>query len=401
MPLKMSERLAPLSYAIRDLVPIANEIERMGGQVIRLNIGDPLKFDFDTPQHIKDALCEAINSKWNFYSPSVGDDELRAAIAEKEKKYNGVEVDPKNVIVTTGVSEAINFIAAAFLDPGDEALIPGPAYAPYMNFIQLYGGKPIHYKCIEKEGWKPDLDDIRRKVTERTRFILIINPNNPTGAVYDEKVVEGILNIAAEHEIPVVSDEIYDRITYDDANFKSTAAISRDVPVVGLNGFSKVYLMTGWRLGYIYVKDPTEKYLDKIMGHLVKLARARLCACTPVMRAGIAALRGPQDHVNEMVSKLKVRRDYCCKRISEIPGLSVVKPMGAFYLFPKVQLGNAFKSDKDFALKLLHEEKVLIVHGSGFGAGGESHFRSIYLPPINVLEEAFNRIEKFCKKYLA
>ena len=401
MPFKISERLMPLAYAIRDLVPIANEIERMGEPVIKLNIGDPLKFDFDTPQHIKNALCEAVNEKWNYYSSSQGDVELRKAIAEKERKYNGVEIDPENIIVTTGVSEAINFVAASFLDPGDEALIPGPAYAPYVNYIKIYGGKPVHYKCIEEEGWQPDLDDIRRKINEKTRFILIINPNNPTGAIYDEKTVKEILGLAAEHEIPVVSDEIYDRIMYDDVDFRSTAAISKDVPVIGLNGFSKVYLMTGWRLGYIYIKDPTGKYLDKIMGNMIKLARARLCACTPVMRAGIAALRGPQDHVGEMVAKLKVRRDCCCKRIDEIPGLSVIKPKGAFYLFPKIQLGSAFKNDKEFALKLLYEEKVLVVHGSGFGAGGENHFSSIFLPPVDVLEEAFNRIERFCRKYLS
>ncbi len=401
MTFKLSDRLKPLKYAIRDLIPYAEEVERRGEKVIRLNIGDPLKFDFDTPKHIREALCEAVNDRWNFYSSSEGDAELREAIAEKERKYNGVYIDPNHVVVTAGVSEAINFISASFIDPGDEALIPGPAYAPYVNFIQAYNGKVVHYKTLEENGWQPDLDDLRSKISDRARFILIINPNNPTGAIYSERTVKEILDIAAEHDLIVISDEIYDRINYGEVEFKSTAAITKDVPVIGLNGFSKVYLMTGWRLGYIYVKDPTGKYVDKIIGHLNKLARARLCACTPVMRAGIAALRGPQDHVKEMVSKLKERRDYSCKRINEIPGMNVVKPKGAFYLFPKIEIEGKFKSDRDFALKLLNEEKVLVVHGSGFGFGGENHFRSIFLPPIEVLEEAFNRIERFCKKYLA
>jgi len=401
LPFKLSNRLEPLKYAIRDLVPIAKEVEKESGRVIYLNIGDPLKFDFDTPQHIKDALSKAVEDRWNFYSPSEGIQDLREAIAYKERTFNNVQVDPSHVIVTAGVSEAINFVAAALIDAGDEALIPGPAYAPYVNFIQLYGGKPVHYRCIESEGWKPDLNDIKTKINERTRFILIINPNNPTGAIYDEHVVKEILDLAATYEIPVVSDEIYDRIVYTEGVFKSTASLTKDVPVIGLNGFSKVYLMTGWRLGYIYVKDPTEKYVDKIVSHLNKLARARLSTCTPVQKAGVVALRGSQRHVKEMIEKLRERRDYSCKRIDEIPGLSVVKPEGAFYLFPKIDLNGKFKSDKDFALSLLYEEQVLVVHGSGFGEGGENHFRSIFLPPIEILEEAFDRIERFCRKKLA
>jgi len=398
---KLSDRLKPLKYAIRDLIPYAEQVERRGEKVIRLNIGDPLKFDFDTPKHIREALCRAVNDRWNFYSASEGDAELRAAIAEKERKFNGVDISPDHVIVTAGVSEAINFVSAAFIDPGDEALIPGPSYAPYVNFIQAYNGRVVYYRTVEENGWQPDLDDLRSKITDKTRFILIINPNNPTGAIYSENTVRKILDIAAEHNLIVVSDEIYDRITYGEAEFKSTAAIARDVPVIGLNGFSKVYLMTGWRLGYIYVRDPTGKYADAIIGHLNKLARARLSACTPVMRAGIAALRGPQEHVHDMVARLRERRDYCCRRIEEIPGMSVVKPKGAFYLFPKIDIKGKFDSDREFALKLLDEEKVLVVHGSGFGFGGENHFRSIFLPPISVLEEAFNRIERFCRKYLA
>lgn len=401
MTFKLSNRLKPLKYAIRDLVPFAKEVERTGKRVIYLNIGDPLKFDFDTPQRIKDALCRAVEDKWNFYSPSEGIEDLREAISYKEKIFNNIQINPAHIIVTAGVSEAINFIAAALIDSGDKALIPGPAYAPYVNYIQLYGGKPVHYRCIESEGWRPDLDDLKSKINERTRFILIINPNNPTGAIYDENVVKEILDLAATYDIPVVSDEIYDRIVYVGDVFKSTASLAEDVPVIGLNGFSKVYLMTGWRLGYIYVKDPTEKYVDKIIFHLTKLARARLSACTPIQRAGVAALRGPQKHVEEMVEKLRERRDYSCKRIEEIPGLSVVKPRGAFYLFPKIELNEKFKDDKDFALSLLHEEQVLVVHGSGFGVGGEDHFRSIFLPPVTILEEAFNRIERFCRKKLA
>ena len=391
----VADRIGLISYAIRELVPLAREMERKGEKVIYLNIGDPLKYDFDTPHHIKEALYEGTLKGYNYYSVSEGLDELREAIAYKEKKFNGVDITAEEVIVTQGVSEAIAFIAATLLNSGDEILVPDPTYPLYQTYIRVFHGKPVFYGTIEENGWQPDIDDIRSKISEKTKAIVIINPNNPTGSVYDEKTEKAILDVAAEHDIIVISDEIYDRIVFD-ATFKSTAALSKDVPIIGLNGFSKVYLMTGWRLGYMYVYDPTQKYRDILVSALVKMARCRLSASTPVQYAGIAAIKGPQDHVKDMVAKIRRRRDYLYKRISEIDGMSSILPKGAFYIFPNIS--RIEKDDKLFALKLLKEEKVLVVHGSGFGPSGAGHLRIVLLPPIELLEEAMSRIEHFIKK---
>ncbi|RLI13784.1 alanine aminotransferase, partial [Candidatus Bathyarchaeota archaeon] len=341
-----------VEYAIRDVVLPARELERKGRKILYLNIGDPLKFDFDTPEHIKEALYKAAREGKNWYGPSEGLPELREAICEKEKRYNNVDIGPEDVVVTTGVSEAINFLMAAALEPGDEVLVPGPTYPPYISYAKLYDAKPISYRTIEEEGWRPDVDDLRSKVSERTKLIVLINPNNPCGAVYDEKTVRAILDVAGEHGLLVASDEIYDRIVFE-GRFRSTASLAKDVPVVGLNGFSKVYLMTGWRLGYLYFHGP-EGVLAELKEAVLRLARVRLCPNTPVQVAAVEALRGPQDHVREMVEKLRERRDLAYKRLSEIEGISTARPEGAFYIFPRVEgIGSIWKTDKDFVLELL------------------------------------------------
>jgi len=394
----IADRISHINYAIRELVPLAKELEAKGEKVIYLNIGDPLKYDFDTPTHVKEALYKATLEKHNYYSRSEGDSELRKAIAFKEKSWHNVDVEPENIIITQGVSEAINFVCAVLLNPGDELLIPEPSYPLYSTYPTLYGGKSIVYKCSEENSWQPDIDDISRKISEKTKAVVLINPNNPTGTVYEEKTIKMILDIASENSLIVISDEIYDGIVFE-GNFKSTAYLTKDTPVIVLNGFSKTFLMTGWRLGYLYIKDPTEQYVDELREAVIKMARCRLCAATPIQKAAIAALRGPLDHLKLMVSKLRQRRDYIYKRITEISELSAVKPKSTFYIFPKIETRGDWKNDREFAEKLLLEEKVLIVHGSGFGEAGRNHFRAVFLPPIHVLEEAFNRIQSFLKKH--
>jgi len=395
---RVTERARTIEYAIRDVIVFAKKLEKQGKKIVYLNIGDPVKFDFDTPEHIKKALIKAINEGANWYAPSEGLPELREAICEKEKTVNGVEIQPEDVIVTHGISEGIQMLMAAIVEVGEEVLVPGPTYPPYMSYVKFFGGKSISYETVEEDNWQPNIDDLRNKITAKARAIVIINPNNPCGALYDEKVVKGIVDLAGEHNLLLVSDEIYDRIVFK-RGFVSTAHIARDVSVVGMNGFSKTYLMTGWRLGYMYFHDPEAK-LTELKECVGKETKVRLSANTPVQKAGVAALKGPQDHIKGMVKKLQERRDYAWKRLNGIKGISCAKPEGAFYVFPKIEaIGSRWKTDGEFARQLLEKTGVLIVHGSGFDpVYGSGHFRAVILPPIEALETALNGLEKFMSK---
>ncbi len=392
---KTTDRVRTIEYAIRDVIAHAKQVAKTGRKIFYLNIGDPVAFDFDTPPHIKQALIKAVEEGANAYSPSEGLPELKEAISQKEKRVNNVEVPADNVVVTTGISEGIQMVMAALIDNGDEILLPGPTYPPYISYAKFFGGKPITYETVEGKGWQPNIDDLRKKISTRTRGIVIINPNNPCGALYEEKIVKQIVDLAGEHDLPILSDEIYDQIVYE-KKFVSTASLAKDVPVIGLNGFSKAYLMTGWRLGYIYFHDHQGR-LKEFQQCIEKETRIRLCVNTPVQKAGVAALNGPQQHVKKTVEKLRQRRDFAWKRLNEINGISCAKPEGAFYVFPKIhQIGSKWKTDSEFAIGLLKETGVLFVHGSGFDpVYGAGHVRGVILPPIETLEHALNEIERF------
>ncbi|MDH5690286.1 MAG: aminotransferase class I/II-fold pyridoxal phosphate-dependent enzyme [Candidatus Bathyarchaeota archaeon] len=393
--MNITERVQNLEYAIRDVIGHARELEKKGKDVIYLNIGDPLLFDFETPENIKAALIQAVKEGFNSYSPSEGILELREAICEKEKKIGGIDILPENVIISAGVSEGILMVLGALVDNGSEILVPGPTYPPYIAYTEFFGGKAVQYRTSEENEWQPDLDDVRSKITDSTRAIVIINPNNPCGALYDKKIVKAVTDLAGEYNIPVISDEIYDQIAYDE--LVSTANVAKDVPVIGLNGFSKVYLMTGWRLGYMYFIGQDEKTLEELREHVIKEARIRLSANTPVQKAAVEALRGPQNYISRMVEKLRERRDYSNKRLNEIDGISCAKPRGAFYFFPKVDgIGSTWKNDLAFVRDLLEQTGIVFVHGSGFGAAyGSGHFRGVFLPPIETLEKTFDRLARF------
>ena len=395
---KVTARVKTIEYAIRDIIVHARELAKTGKKIFYLNIGDPVAFDFSTPPHVRQALSKAVEEGANNYSPSEGLPELRQAVAEKERRINGVNISAEDVIVTSGISEGIQMTMAALIDEGDEILLPGPSYPPYISYTKFFGGKPVTYETVEENGWQPNINDLRRKISKRTRGIVIINPNNPCGALYGEKTVKQIIDLAVEHDLLILSDEIYDQITYT-KDFVSTANLAKDVPVVGLNGFSKVHLMTGWRLGYLYFHDPRNQ-LQELKQCIEKEGRIRICANTPVQKAGIAALNGPQDHVKDLVRRLRQRRDYAWKRLNEIEGLSCAKPEGAFYVFPKIHaVGSKWKTDLEFALDLLKETGVLFVHGSGFDPiYGAGHIRGVFLPPVETLEQAFNEVERFMKK---
>lgn len=403
-PFPAARRAAELEYAIRDVVIPARKIEAAGHKVLKLNIGDPAPFDFPVPPHMVEALTKAMGvAAYNGYGPSEGDPELRQAIADRERRRNGLSVDPKDVYVGTGVTEVLQMLLGATLSPGDEFLIPDPAYSPYEGLAKFFDAKPTHYATDEADSWQPDVDAMRKAITPKTRAIALINPNNPTGALYSEKRLKEIVDLAGEYEdqLYLISDEIYDDMTLDGKHV-ATASLAKDVPVVTLNGFSKVYLVTGWRLGHAIFNDPNGR-LAAIRDGFERIGRNRLCPSSIGQRAAIAALTGPQDHIHETQQKLRRRRDIVYGRLNEIPGLSTAKPEGAFYMFPKIEAladdKGPWKDDKSFVLDLLEKQHVLCVHGSGFGSTcAKGHFRIVFLPTEDILEDAMGRLERFMRE---
>lgn len=378
-----------MEYAIRDITLHARQYEKSGRKIIYLNIGDPVKYDFPTPDHIKKALIDAILNNFNYYADSEGILELRQAIVKKES-LKGLSITVEDVLVTNGISEGLDMVAASIVEPNSEILMPGPYYPPYASYVKFYGGKPIEFRLTE-DG-TPDLDDIKSKITSKARALCIINPNNPTGEVFNSKNLEQLIDIAAEHDMYIICDEIYDKLVFDQ-EFTGIGKVAKDAPVILLNGFSKVYLMTGWRCGYVCMNSDCQK-LENIRSNIPKLARVRIAANLPVQKAAVAALQGPQTYIAKTVSKLKKRRDLVVKRLNEMDGVSCKLPNGAFYTFPKILL-NGWKDDKDFVLDLLNKTGILTVHGSGFGELGKGHFRIVYLPNEQVLQEAMDKLGNF------
>ncbi|MFX1450377.1 MAG: aminotransferase class I/II-fold pyridoxal phosphate-dependent enzyme [Promethearchaeota archaeon] len=393
---KVAKRLEKFEYAIRDVVAVARELEKKGKEITYLSIGDTAKY-FETPEHIKNAYSKAISENFNYYIDSLGHFELRKVIAENQNKEYKLDLNPEDILITAGVSEAISFIYAGLLEKNSELLVPGPSYPPFISYCYFYDSQPIEYKLDEQNNWQPDIDDLRKKITNKTRGIVIISPNNPVGVLYNKKTLQEIINIAGEHKIPLICDDIYEKFVYE-GSFISTASLAKDVPVITLKGFSKTYKMTGIRLGYIYYNDPLDNLTD-LKESMKKLARIRLCANAPAQMAAIAALKGPQDHIKQMVNELKNRRDFCVERLNEIEGINVIRPEGAFYLFPKIDLANRWKNDKEFVIDFLNKKEVLFVYGSGFGKiYGSNHVRIVYLAPIQVLSDAMDNLADFMKQ---
>ncbi len=391
--IRASQRASEIQYAIRDVVVPAIELERKGHEVLKLNIGDPCAYDFDTPEFIKQGCAAGLEEGHNGYGPSLGVPKLVDAIINSERS-KGVDATEDKLLVTAGVTEALQLLFGAALEPGDEMLVPGPSYPPYTSYTKFFGATPVSYHTDEEDGWQPDIEDVRSKITDRTKAIALINPNNPTGSLYSDKVVKEFTDLAGEHGLFVISDEIYDKMTFDHEHVP-TAKLCKDVPIVYLNGISKVYLAPGWRLGYMGVSD-TEGALDDVWDGVMKQARARLCPVTPQQYGFIEALNGDKTHISETMGRLRERRDYCMKRFDENPGLSCVEPGGAFYMFPKIEDPEKAKDDKATVLDILHKKHVLMVHGSGFcPTYGKGHFRIVFLPPIEILEKAFDRLDEY------
>ncbi|MFW9955674.1 MAG: aminotransferase class I/II-fold pyridoxal phosphate-dependent enzyme, partial [Candidatus Thorarchaeota archaeon] len=302
------------------------------------------------------------------------------------------------IIVTAGVSEGIQFLTGALINPGSELLIPGPAYPPYISYVRFFGGIPTTYRTIEEEDWNPDTEDLRSKINDKTIGILVINPNNPTGSVYNEKTLREIVSIAGEYGLPLISDEIYDQLTYDEA-MTPMARIAGDVPVIGFNGVSKVYLAPGWRVGYAYFHDQNGE-LNPLYDAMIRQARVRICLNATAQIASIAALRGDGGHLTETMSRLRIRRDLIHKRLNEIDSISTRLPEAAFYIMPKIELEGRWPDDTEFVKNVLSETGIVFVPGSGFDPNyGAGHFRSVFLPPPDMISEAMNRLEGFMNKH--
>ena len=392
--MKISDRISRVEYAIRDVMLHAREYQKTGKEIMYLNIGDPVAFDFKTPLHIKNALVDALASDNDYYTDSEGWNELRRSIVGKEKGKKGLDLTPEDVLVTNGVSEGLDMVMGSIVEDGDQVLLPGPYYPPYSSYAKFYGGSIAEFG-IHEDG-TPDLDDIKNKISSRSKAICIINPNNPTGEVFSRKSLKSLVDIAAENNLYIICDEIYDEIVFDE-EFMGIGNVSGDAPVILLNGFSKTYLMTGLRCGYVCMNN-NSRQLDPLRKNIFKLARVRIASNFPVQIAANAALHGSQEHLPIMVQKLKKRRDLVYKRLNEIDDLECTKPKGAFYMFPKIELRNRWKNDLEFVIDLLNSTGVLTVHGSGFGSSGTGHFRIVYLPQEEILEKSMDKIQTFITK---
>ena len=388
--MKVSKKVVGVEYAIRDIVLAARKVEQSGMQVDYLNIGDPVQFGFQPPENVKQALINSINRGENYYSTSEGLLELREEIAKKENA-KGLSITADDILITNGVSEGLDMVISSIVEEGDEVLLPGPYYPPYASYVRLHGGIPVEFS-VDLNNSTPDIDDIKSKITSKTVAICLISPNNPTGVVFNENSLKELVDVANQHNLYIICDEIYDQIIFDD-KFVGIGKVAGDSPVIILNGFSKVHLMSGWRIGYIAFNQSPQ--LESLREHLPKLARVRIATNLPIQHAALESLRGSQNYIGDFVSEIKKHRDLVVKRLNEMPGLSCPNPKGAFYAFPKIE-DNRFGTDKEFVTKLLESKGVLTVHGSGFGElYGSGHFRLVYLPSLEILDSAMNKIEEF------
>ena len=390
-----------MGYDIRGpVLDKARQMEEEGQRIIKLNIGNIAAFGIEPPDEIVQDMIRNLPHSAG-YTDSKGLFAPRKAVVHytQEKQVSGVTVD--DVYLGNGASELIAMSMNALLDSGDEVLIPAPDYPLYTAVVALSGGTPVHYLCDEGAGWLPDLDDIRAKVTPNTKAIVVINPNNPTGALYPDDLLRGIVEIARQHQLIVFADEIYDKTLYDGATHTSIAALADDVFFVTFNGLSKNYRSCGYRAGWMVVSGDKRHAKDYIEG-LNMLASMRLCANTPGQLAIQTALGGYQS-IKDLVAptgRLGRQRELATQLLSQIPGVSVVKPKAALYMFPRLDAKMyPITDDQQFAYELLAEEKVLIVQGTGFNWATPDHFRIVFLPNSDDLTEAVGRIERFLSNY--
>ncbi len=399
--IRKSKKLDGVCYDIRG--PVLEEAYRMeeaGQRILKLNIGNPAPFGLTAPDEIlKDVVYNLPNAEG--YSESKGMFAARKAVMHETQRLGIQGVQINDIYLGNGASELIAMALQALCDNGDEVLIPAPDYPLWTASTSLAGGKPVHYLCDENNGWNPDIADIRSKVTPNTRAIVVINPNNPTGAVYDKAILQQIVDIAREHDLIIFADEIYDKILYEDAVHTPMATLATDVLCVTFNGLSKTYRLAGFRSGWMIISGNKDIARDYIQG-LDMLASMRLCANVPAQFAIQTALGGYQS-INEYIQpggRLREQRDIAWKMLNEIPGVSCVKPMGALYMFPRLDPAiHPIRNDEQLALDFLRQKKILIVQGSGFNWVDQQHFRIVILPRVDELKYAIEQFADFIGKY--
>jgi alanine-synthesizing transaminase len=399
--LKKSAKLANVLYDIRGpIMDAAKQMEEDGQKIIKLNIGNLAVFGFDAPEEIQQDMIRNLPNSAG-YSDSKGVFAARKAVMHETQKQGIAGVTLDDIYLGNGASELIAMSTNALLDDGDELLLPAPDYPLWTASTSLSGGTPVHYLCDEANGWMPNLDDIRAKITPRTKGIVVINPNNPTGALYSDALLKSIVAIAREHGLVIFADEVYDKVLYDGVKHTAIASLSTDVLTLTFNSLSKSYRSCGYRAGWLVVSGDKRAAQDYIEG-LNMLSNMRLCANVPGQWAIQTALGGYQS-INDLVcdgGRLRRQRDLAYELITAIPGVSCVKPSAALYMFPRLDPEvYPIEDDRQFFLELLKETRVMLVQGTGFNWATPDHFRIVFLPHEDDLREAINRIAKFLEQY--
>ena len=398
---KKSSKLDNVLYDVRG--PVVDEAARMeenGTNVLKLNIGNPAPFGFRTPDEVIYDMSRQL-TECEGYSNSKGLFSARKAIMQYAQLKKLPNVSVEDIYTGNGVSELINLSMSALLDNSDEVLVPAPDYPLWTACVTLAGGTAVHYICDEQSEWYPDIEDIKKKITDKTKAIVIINPNNPTGALYPREVLQQIVDVAREHQLMIFSDEIYDRLVMDDLEHVSIASLAPDLFCVTFSGLSKSHMIAGYRIGWMVLSGNKALGKDYIEG-INMLSNMRLCSNVPAQSIVQTALGGYQS-VGEYIvpgGRIYEQREYIYKALNDIPGISAVKPKAAFYIFPKIDTQKFnIANDEQFALELLREKKILIIHGGGFNWDKPDHFRVVYLPRIEVLSDAMEKLADFLSTY--
>jgi len=394
-------RLSNVRYDIRGpVLRRARQLEAAGHEIIKLNLGNPAPFGLDAPEDVLSGVAKHI-AEAQGYSDARGIESAREAVAQFFDRRGVGGVTPDDVFLGNGVSELIVMALQALLDADDEVLVPSPDYPLWTGAINLCGGRAVHYRCDEQADWNPDLEHLAGRVTERTKALVIINPNNPTGAVYSRATLLGMLELAREHGLLVLTDEIYDQIIYDGAVHNSAAALAPDLLVLTLGGLSKTYRLAGFRSGWLVISGPREHAADYLDG-LELLANMRLCPNVPAQHAIAPALGGSVDitALLEPGGRLRDQRDHAWQRMTAIPGVTCYQPAGALYLFPRLDPEvYAIRDDEQLMIDLLEQQHVLLSHGSGFNLPTTDHLRMVFLASVPVLDEAIGRLATFLASY--